>query len=440
MSKLKLATKNGLLFAAALFLLFLTVSKLESVNFFLSLNLKLQNLAIVFQYERLVNFFKAVTFLGQWQFLLILGILLIFFLWTFKKRFYIFPILVSLIGAQINSSLLKNILDKPRSLDALVLEQSFSFPSGHAIMSIVFYGIIVFLLFKLFKSKKIKVLFLVLGFLLIFSIDFSRIYLRVHFFSDVLGGFLLGLVWLVLAITWMKSLYLNKVFFPVLAGLIIFTSSLFFFTLPTPKSAIALNQIVAENPIVAFNEQKLPKFTEKLSSKTQQPLSFFILAKDDKHLISVFDQAGWLTADRFNYQVLLKSIEAAKENKSYPTAPITPSLWFNKVQDFGFQEPTPLDTVHERHHGRIWKTNIKTTDGRTLYVGTASYDYEIKWYITHSIDSDIDKEREYLYNDLLETGRVEKFEKINLVGPIKGRNFIRDPFFTDGKAYVIYFK
>ena len=75
-----------------------------------------------------------------------------------------------------------------------------------------------------------------------------------------------------------------------------------------------------------------------------------------------------------------------------------------------------------------------------MYVGTASLDIGMKWFITHKIKSDIDTEREFLFVDL-ENGRlILNYEKIQSVVPVLGRNFLGDQFFTDGKLYLIVLK
>jgi undecaprenyl-diphosphatase len=82
---------------------------------------------------------------------------------------------------------------------------NFSFPSGHATSGFIFYGLLVYLIWKTNLPKPVKYLagILLIGFALL--IGFSRVYLRVHYFSDVLAGFCIGFAWLVLAIWLMEK-------------------------------------------------------------------------------------------------------------------------------------------------------------------------------------------------------------------------------------------
>ena len=97
------------------------------------------------------------------------------------------------------NQLLKYIVQRPRPEGyRLIAESGYSFPSGHSMVSMAFYGLIIYLIWKMVKNKKIKYISCgVLG-LLIPMIGFSRIYLGVHYASDVIGGFAISIVYLLL--------------------------------------------------------------------------------------------------------------------------------------------------------------------------------------------------------------------------------------------------
>ena len=94
-------------------------------------------------------------------------------------------------------------------LGVTIDETGYSFPSGHSITSIVFYGYLVYLIYKYINNKKIKIPLMIFLILLIPTIGLSRIYLGVHYTSDVLCGFLLGIVYLILFISISKK-YLER--------------------------------------------------------------------------------------------------------------------------------------------------------------------------------------------------------------------------------------
>jgi len=83
---------------------------------------------------------------------------------------------------------LKELFQKERPINAIITENSFSFPSGHVTAAVVFFGLIIYL----FTEKKNREKYIILASLLTILIAFTRVYLRVHWASDVLAGFLIG--------------------------------------------------------------------------------------------------------------------------------------------------------------------------------------------------------------------------------------------------------
>jgi undecaprenyl-diphosphatase len=115
-----------------------------------------------------------------------------------KKRWRDLWLYILLVGGSEALNLtLKKIISRPRpALLTLVRETNFSFPSGHATASVVFYGTISYWLWRSSKNKQLGRLGLTAATLIILAVGYSRIYLGAHFPSDVLGGYLAGLAWL----------------------------------------------------------------------------------------------------------------------------------------------------------------------------------------------------------------------------------------------------
>ena len=105
----------------------------------------------------------------------------------------------NLIITTLLNQLLKYIIQRPRPDGyRLIAESGYSFPSGHSMVSMAFYGLIIYLIWKMVKNKKIKYISCGILGLLIPMIGFSRIYLGVHYASDVIGGFAISIVYLLL--------------------------------------------------------------------------------------------------------------------------------------------------------------------------------------------------------------------------------------------------
>lgn len=104
--------------------------------------------------------------------------------------------------------ILKVIVARPRpNVLRLTIEDGYSFPSGHAMVSMGYYGFLIYLIYKNIKSKKLKYTLITFLSLLILLIGVSRIYLGVHFATDVLGGFIIAVIYLVIFI---KFIYNHK--------------------------------------------------------------------------------------------------------------------------------------------------------------------------------------------------------------------------------------
>jgi membrane-associated phospholipid phosphatase len=142
------------------------------------------------------------TELGKHTFLIPANIaLIIIFLFIKQHRWYSIKIPAIALSSLALMFLLKNLFARPRP-DIPLLEEArgLSFPSGHALMSVTFYGLLIYIVWKMVKPKWLKLVSVTFFVLLIFVIGFSRIYLRVHYASDVLAGFATGFLWLVFSI------------------------------------------------------------------------------------------------------------------------------------------------------------------------------------------------------------------------------------------------
>lgn len=142
---------------------------------------------------------KFITNFGGAIFLIILTITLFILI---KNKKIGLSIILNLIVITGLNQILKYILQRPRPTEYRLIEETgFSFPSGHSMVSMAFYGYLIYLIYKYVKNKDLKWISIVLLSILICSIGISRIYLGVHYTSDVLGGFLISVSYLVIYIS-----------------------------------------------------------------------------------------------------------------------------------------------------------------------------------------------------------------------------------------------
>jgi membrane-associated phospholipid phosphatase len=128
--------------------------------------------------------------------------------YLFYKNFRLESLL--LLGAMGGDAILvggfKYLIQSLRPPNGLVVDSGYSFPSGHTVGSIVFCGLLAFFAWKHWKATKPRTLIITLTVAATSVVGFDRIYLNVHWFSDVFGGCMLGLFWLTFAIIVYKLL------------------------------------------------------------------------------------------------------------------------------------------------------------------------------------------------------------------------------------------
>lgn len=151
---------------------------------------------------------KFITNFGGAIFLIIATIILFILI---KNKKIGFSIISNLVIVTILNQLLKNILQRPRPNEFRIIEETgYSFPSGHSMVSMAFYGYLIYLIYRYVKNKYVKWALIVLLSILICTIGISRIYLGVHYTSDVLGGFLISISYLVIYISAVNKFLLEK--------------------------------------------------------------------------------------------------------------------------------------------------------------------------------------------------------------------------------------
>ena len=141
-----------------------------------------------------------ITFLGKHQFLIPANLILIFyFVIVTRQNWFSIRVITIAISSLVLMLLLKQLFQRKRPLSPLLkAARGLSFPSGHAIMAVTFYGLLIYIVQHNIDINWLKYLVIFLLVVLVLLIGFSRIYLRVHYASDVLGGFIIGLLWLMI--------------------------------------------------------------------------------------------------------------------------------------------------------------------------------------------------------------------------------------------------
>ena len=160
------------------------------------------------------KFMSFITFLGKHTFLIPFNILLILFFILNKRKWFSIKIATLSISGLLMKIFLKVLFQRERPLTPVIEKVSgYSFPSGHALVGISFYGLLIYVVWKEIKSFWLRWLLTILLVILILLICFSRIYLRVHYTSDVIAGLAAGFIWLIVALrilNWIEKKFIAR--------------------------------------------------------------------------------------------------------------------------------------------------------------------------------------------------------------------------------------
>jgi membrane-associated phospholipid phosphatase len=149
--------------------------------------------------NRVMLFF---SFLGSHKFLIPANLLLIFFfLFALHQSWFSIRVITIALSSLALMFLLKYLFQRKRPLSPLLkAARGLSFPSGHAIISVTFYGLLLHISWNLVETGLLRWVIAVLLITIILLIGYSRIYLRVHYASDVISGFIIGVLWLLISL------------------------------------------------------------------------------------------------------------------------------------------------------------------------------------------------------------------------------------------------
>lgn len=193
-------------------MLFLALSEAVFRNILMDFDNKILKFVSENQTPALTRFTIFISGFGSSIFFLTASAVVAIYLY-FRNKIDSFIFVVILYSAVILNIFLKYYYNRPRpEFDALVIENSNSYPSFHAMISLVLYSAIAYVIYKSTKNVKLSILISVLFGILILLIGLSRLYLGVHYPSDVLAGYVAGFIWIIIVILIQRTLVLEKIY------------------------------------------------------------------------------------------------------------------------------------------------------------------------------------------------------------------------------------
>jgi undecaprenyl-diphosphatase len=169
----------------------------------------------------LTSLFTIITQVGSVAVMLVLAALVIIYLWRKKRTPEVLLVASSMTLGPGIGYLIKHVIERPRPELQLILEDGFSFPSGHALVATIFFSLLIYLFSREFTDTRSRGLFVCVNLLMIVLIGISRLYLGVHWFSDILGSFSLGfaVVLLMIVLNSLMTALFNYILNPFLTFL-----------------------------------------------------------------------------------------------------------------------------------------------------------------------------------------------------------------------------
>lgn len=203
---MKINLKNIVLSVLVIFLIVIIfLLKMDKLSW---LDDTIYNFISLFICQEFTNFFKFITNFASFTYITIFIILI--FIFVKDKKIGILVAVNSINGMIINR-ILKSIFVRSRpDVVKLIKQGGYSFPSGHAMASMTFYGILIYLIYKSNINKKLKCILIIILSILILLIGISRIYLGVHYASDIIAGYIVSLIYLIVFINIVNKIKLKK--------------------------------------------------------------------------------------------------------------------------------------------------------------------------------------------------------------------------------------
>jgi undecaprenyl-diphosphatase len=417
---------------------------------------RLINLVATLRTPQLDQLMYLITFLASEQTVVVLTVVAVLVPLIAGRPRSALLVVSAVVAGTLFFELVKVLVQRPRPLleDARIVQGGFSFPSGHSTVAATFYGTLAYLAIRNLQQYRWKVLVAMATGVLVLAIGVSRIYLGVHYPSDVLAGWAAGALWVVLMIVadqfWMPyqipPLSASRRAVTVGSAIVLllvagaYLATLYRTIPPPPAIAPPTSAVIALAAVASSVEEQLPHYTEGLTGHRQEPISFVFVGSRTQ-LEQVFQAAGWTENQPYTLGTLWGGIVASIAQQPDPAGPVTPSFLADEPNALAFSLPVGK-TFAERHHIRLWTTSIQTTTGQSLWLATASFDQGFELapstgLPTHQIAPDIDTERTFVVTSLEGTGLVTNSQTIQLVPPEAGRNFDGDPFHTDGMAVIL---
>ncbi len=366
---------------------------LESVYDFLgspdvaAADTRIANLLYALRDDRLIAVAGWITAIGGWEVVVTALAGATVALLVLRRHDLVIGLWCATIGNQLSVMLLKSFFDRPRSALGYFTETSGSFPSGHAASAVAIWGMLFYVAWRarLMSATAAGLAAITLAFL----IGLSRVYLVEHYLSDVLNGYLIGGLWLIVGVAfcewrreaagpelppYRRPLALGVVSLAIIAAVYLASA------LSTPLNRIPANPAsIVGSPMAIFDLESVAMDTETLVGDPRQAVNLVIAALNEQSIIGALEGAGWTHAAKPGPGTLFRAFWANWSGGAMPQPLVIPTFWNNKPSDLGFALPDDAADDGLHLHARFWHTGYLTTQGMSVFIGTLTREDPIEW-------------------------------------------------------------
>ncbi len=413
-------------------------------------------------------FFLVVTCLGSTPVLLMLAGLALLWLILSDRDFSAFILGAGLAGGELLVFALKALIGRPRPepfFPELHLVSA-SFPSAHAFSGALFYGLVIYLLLEDVRNWQARITLVLSGSFLVLLIGASRLYLGVHWLSDILGGLVLAGLWLTVLITasemrrryggefpwrrgpgplnpprWIKLPLLGLAALGVGWGVTAYCRGQLEKDLPRSAPVAASRLLsLASGPETLIS--RLPSASEDLLGNPVRPLGLILFARQEP-LEERLAVLGWEKPHTLSLFSFLRSTQALLRGAPDPRAPVLPRLVDGRGFDLAFVRPL------ERAKGArevllLWRLGYHLSGGQEAWGGIVSLHQgyrslggiPLPWPL---LDPEVDPPRDRLAGALGEqtANPAPRGVLLSREGPVEGFDGLGNPFHSDGRVWLI---
>jgi hypothetical protein len=171
----------------------------------------------------------------------------------------------------------------------------------------------------------------------------------------------------------------------------------------------------------------------------------FAMVGSQEQVAKAFQNAGWVSVDSSKQDAVVHGLVETLQHKSYLEMPMSTLYLFGRQQDFSYARADPIMVAAERHHLRVWKSP-ETVNGLPLWVGSSTHDIGFEKDqrnngVTHKIDPEIDKERDFLEQSFAAAGDLLAAAYVSPSNPLTtARTATGGSFQSDGRIVVLVLK